>query len=979
MHKAGEGLRPGVGHGWAMVVLASVGVVAVHAAARPTYTLVERGTPTCAVVLGADASRVEQHAAAELRAFLRKVTGADVPQRTSAAPGTYCLWLGTPDTCTRIRAVVTPAKALALGDEGFLLHADEKGLLIAGHKPIGVLYGVYALLEEHVGLRWFHPGAHGEYCPRKTTVRIPALDVSQRPAFTTRKLVLTCTHPAGPFNDVWDWLVRNRMQVVGVKHPYAMKHFDEYLKRGARFRGGGHVLPRFVPERLFKEHPEYFPLIKGKRRLLDPDPQTRNQPCTTHPFVADRAVTYIVEYFRKKPEGGMFLLGNNDGLGWCECERCRALDPPFERDKGFVSTRFYTFINAVTRRVLQQYPAGKMWGWGYQNFQHPPTGVRPDPRLTILFAMHGRCYRHSLSDKTCTANDRHRAYLAGWAKFGNEVMSREYYSCFVDSRGTPDGIVYLPLERLVAGDIRYLHRVGVRGWADEVPPMNAAFSGRFKQRSVTESWRARFPLYYVAAKLLWDPGQDVDRLLADMHTKLYGPAAAPMATYRALLTECWHTTPGHCIYGFPYVGIGRSLARPGAEQKLVAYLDKAQKAAAGNPAVLARIRQQREYFGLAWQRTRRQFQAMATGDIHARKRTGAIVVDGVLDEPDWKEAEYVTGFIKRGNERAQHQTYVRLLYDADHLYLAIEAEEPHTDQLKSHFRKRDSKVWSDDSVEVFIDAAGTGQRYYHVAVNPAGAVYDADCKAGGAFDTSLDADCKTGAKVLADRWVVELRLRAASIGAAIRDRAQWKMNVARGRKAGGTREHSSWFDGAFHQPASFRTVVFGAEGIIQNGGFEDIVTLDSPALLKRYGRAGWRYGHTPPRLPRRWFLHGGHPGKATVVTEGVHRGRHAWQVDNGWVQQRMAGRLDPNATLRIRFWARGQGRLTVAVYQYKGGARGIRTFDKTKVVGAVDLGPAWQHHDLRYTHGPDDPPNGSLAFWIKGQATLDDVSVAQGR
>jgi len=979
MHMLGKNFRRGLGRSWAHVVLALAGLAPVHAAAPRIFTLVEGGTPNCAIILSDDASPIEKHAAEELRGFLRKVTGADVPQQSSARPGVYCLWLGTPATCMRIRAAGALDEVGGLDDEGFVLRADEQGLLIAGKKPIGVLYGVYAFLEKQVGLRWFFPGPDGEYCPKQATIRIPALDVAQNPAFTTRSLTLTCIHPAGPFDDVWDWMARNKMQITGIKHPYATEHLDQYFKRGAFFRGGGHVLPRFVPESLFEAHPEYFPLIKGKRTLLDPDPQTRNQPCTTHPDVADRAVQYILDYFRREPEGGVFLLGNNDGQGWCECEKCVTLDPPWEREKGFVSTRFYTFINDVARRVYQEYPDGKIWGWGYQNFQHPPTGIRPDPRLTVLFCMHGRCYRHSLGDEACAANGKHRDYIAGWAKFGNEVMSREYYSCFVDNRSLPDAIVYLPLERLVAEDIRYLHRVGVRGWVDEVPPMNADFSGRFDRRPITESWRARFSLYYVAAKLLWDPELDVDALLAEMHAKLYGPAAPAMAKYRALLTECWHETPGHCIYGFPYVAVGRSLARPGAEEKLKSFLDQAEAAAAGDSAVLARVRLDRDYFDLAWKRAHRQFQAMATGDIHAQKREDAIVVDGILDEPGWKTAEYVASFIKKGTERAEHQTYVRLLYDANDLYLAIEAEEPQTDQLRVDCRTRDSKVWSNDSIELFIDPAGTGERYYHIAVNPFGALYDAECKAGSPFNARFNADCEAAAAVLDDRWLVELRLRAASIGAAIQDMGQWKMNVARTRRAGDTREPSSWFDGTYHQPASFRTVVFGTEGIIQNGGFEDIMTLDTERLLERYDRPGWHHGNSPPRLPRRWFLHGGHPGTATVVTDGVHSGQRAWKIEDGWVQQSMASRFAPNGKLRIQFWARGEGRLTVAIYQYEQKADGNWSFDKTKVVGTDDLGAAWQRHDFGYTHGPDDPPKASLAFWIEGQAILDDVFVTTGQ
>jgi len=945
---------------------------AIRAETRGGCTLVEEGKSRCVVVVPADASLIEKHASSELRAYLHKVSGAEVAEARESRAGLCRVLLGTPASCSRIRALGLTDKVKGLGAEGFLLQADAAGVLIAGQNPIGVLYGVYTLLEDQVGLRWFFPGEEGEYCLKRATIRIPSLSVSERPAFTTRTLSLTCIHPAGPFDDVWNWMVRNKMQIRGIKHPYAMRHLGKYLKRGAHFFGGGHILPAFVPKSLFAERPEYFPLIRGKRRLLNPDPRIRNQPCTTHPDVAERAVQYLVGFFRREPEGGVFLLGNNDGQGWCECERCVALDPPFEREKGFVSTRFYTFINEVAQRVYEQCPAARIRGWGYQNFQCPPRGVRPHPRLTISFCMHGRCYRHSLSDETCGANDKHRDYLAGWSKFGNEVMSREYYSCFVDTAGTRDGIVYLPLERLVAGDIRYLHRVGVRGWEDEVPPMNAAFAKRFRRREIVESWRARFPLYYVAAKLLWNVEEEVDALLADLHSKLYGPAAPAMAKYRALLTECWHQTPGHCIYGFPYVGVGRSLALPGAEDKLLVSLGQAEAAAAGRPAILARIRQDRDYFELAWRRALRQFQAMATGDVHAQKRRGAIVVDGALDEPGWKTAEYVTGFIRTGTKRAEQQTYVRLLYDADHLYLGIEAEEPQTDQLQVDFRERDSKVWSDDSIEVFIDPDGAGARYYHLAVNPAAAIYDADCKAGAAFDTKLNADLGAAAARLDDRWVVELRLRAKSIGAAIRDGGQWKVNVARSRKAAGAREHSTWFDGAYHQPSSFRNVVFGTEGILQNGGFEELTVLDTDLLLKHYGRK-WTFGNNPPRLPRFWYLHEAQRGTATVV-EDAHSGRSAWCVERGWVHQRLRTRLRPDRPLRIEFWAKGKGRLRVVAYLYAEEGKEVR-FKRSEIIDTLTLGGDWRRYELRCRIDSPQTPITSLAFWVAERAVLDDVKV----
>ena len=41
-----------------------------------------------------------------------------------------------------------------------------------------------------------------------------------------------------------------------------------------------------------------------------------------------------------------------------------------------------------------------------------------------------------------------------------------------------------------------------------------------------------------------------------------------------------------------------------------------------------------------------------------------------------------------------------------------------------------AKVWTDDDIEIFIDPQGNGSRYYPYAVNPAGALYEAESDVG---------------------------------------------------------------------------------------------------------------------------------------------------------------------------------------------------------------------------------------------------------
>src|SRR5207247_1764013 len=71
-----------------------------------------------------------------------------------------------------------------LGLDGFVLRSDAKRLIIAGGRPRGTLNGVYALLEEKLGGRWFTPEL--EVVPRLDRLRLAELNERVVPALDNR-------------------------------------------------------------------------------------------------------------------------------------------------------------------------------------------------------------------------------------------------------------------------------------------------------------------------------------------------------------------------------------------------------------------------------------------------------------------------------------------------------------------------------------------------------------------------------------------------------------------------------------------------------------------------------------------------------------------------------------------------------------------------------------------------------------------------
>ena len=160
-------------------------------------------------------------------------------------------------------------------------------------------------------------------------------------------------------------------------------------------------------EGMLKEHPEYFPLIRGKR-VLSYHGGVQSQPCTSNPEVI-KLVARNAAYQMKRSIVQPVILGfcNNDIPSWCECENCVAQDPPEERKNGIVSTRYWLFANAVFKEIKRLFPEARFGGNSYQTFSRAPKGVQPyqgDGLVYVSLANHRHCWKHPLNDKNCPTN-----------------------------------------------------------------------------------------------------------------------------------------------------------------------------------------------------------------------------------------------------------------------------------------------------------------------------------------------------------------------------------------------------------------------------------------------------------------------------------------------------------------------------------------------------------------------------------------------
>lgn len=460
------------------------------------------------VVLDERANPVQQWAADELVNYVGRLTGQRLaqvrwPEYAADAPGLSFFVGGD------VAARVLGRSPEPWAEEEWLLRTVPGGLVLAGHDgpgravveqtPAGTLLATYTLLDDYLGVRWFWPGPFGEHVPDGRDAALPELDLRRTPAFAIRSVSHgTAAFQTRAFNEAARlWARRSRLGWV----------------RSAAF---GHSWDSAFEQQkglTFREHPEWFALVGGRRR----PPQM----CTTNPDVIDRMVRHAL--------GGktaIVSISPSDGGGFCECERCRRLDVPgvlsYDKKHVQLSDRLFTYANEVARRVREEDPNKGVGMFAYTYYNRPPVRIkRLEPNLYLSFVY--QCAAHRDPENL----REWRQSVGGWQQLGAKLVAREgwgnhYYH----------DLPFLHYDQIIA-NLAEAHRLG--------------FVGVYGDGS--KNFATMAPNNWALTRMLWDPRRDPAQVMPEFYRSAYGPAAAPMAkffeTYSRTLDEHWKERNRH--------------------------------------------------------------------------------------------------------------------------------------------------------------------------------------------------------------------------------------------------------------------------------------------------------------------------------------------------------------------------------------------------------------------------------------------------
>jgi Domain of unknown function (DUF4838)/Glycosyl hydrolase family 67 N-terminus len=505
----------------------------------------ERGS-LYSIVTAPDAPAAEQRAARELQYFLEQMNGTKLPIVT------------TPEKIPRKAIFVGRSAALesiqpdiafdALGTEGFVLKTVGSHLVIVGGRPRGTMYGVYTYLDK-LGCRWFT--ADVSRIPKLSTIPLGPFNETHQPAFEYREPF---------FSEALDkeWAARNRVNGNFL-------NLDESTGGKVQYYPFVHSFLELVPpERYFKDHPEYFSLIDGKRRA------ERGQLCLTNPGVLRAGVDTVLEWIQKHPEATIYSVSQNDWTGWCECEICRKAEI---EEGGVHSGPLLRYVNALAAEIEKTHPEKLIDTLAYWYTEEPPSTVRPRRNVRIRLCPIGTCVAHPF--KECPNNAYFMNNLRAWFEITKQLYIWHYNTNFRHF------LLPFPDFDELAADIPMYHRHGVVGLFLE----GAVTTGGGAENAELRS--------YVMARLLWDVNTNVRQDIEDFHHGYYGNASGPMVEYFDLMQQQVRPGPqgkGSHLWIYDPVDSG-ALAGTFLDRAKLLFLNGAERAE--NETIRKRVRKSR--------------------------------------------------------------------------------------------------------------------------------------------------------------------------------------------------------------------------------------------------------------------------------------------------------------------------------------------------------------------------------------------------
>ncbi len=368
----------------------------------------------------------------------------------------------------------------ALGDEGVCIKTEGDDIVITGGEKRGTLYCAYTFLEEYFGYRRFTPDL--TVVPKAEKLLVPEeIDYFYVPPFMYRQ---TDWYPGSNS----EYKVANRLNNGTMA---------DAVGGGVEYAGPFcHTFSSLVPTSLIETEPELFALgVQNGERTTD-------QLCLTNPKTLEIAKATVREWLAANPDAAFVSVTQNDNSNYCVCENCAKIDT----EEGSHAGTMIRFVNAIADDIREDYPDVLVDTFAYTDgyTRQAPKITVPRDNVVIRLCSIECKFSAPMDSGYSEDNEEFLQDLKDWSAISDHLFVWDYttdYNSLLSPFGN-FGAIQRNLQIFAENDVIGVFEEGASG---------TAANGEFAElRS------------YMLARLMWNPYQDVDKLMYDFCEAYYG-------------------------------------------------------------------------------------------------------------------------------------------------------------------------------------------------------------------------------------------------------------------------------------------------------------------------------------------------------------------------------------------------------------------------------------------------------------------------
>lgn len=469
------------------------------------------------IIVSQNASAADKNAAAKLQEYLEEISSIRLEIKTDE---TRILDKEILVGKTNREGEEITIDRTELGDDGVVIRTVGEKIVLSGAEQRGAIYAVYTFLEDYFDCRWFTHDL--TVIPKSEKLLIPkVIDYTYVPKITFRAT---------------DWIspkISNEYKAANMLNDGVYGKISEEYGSDISYAGGFcHTFSQLVDTSLFATEPELFALG------VNTNERTTDQLCLTNPRTLELAIKGVRERLEQNPNAKIISVTQNDNQNYCVCENCKKID----KEEGSQAGTMLRFVNAIADDIKEDYPDVMVDTFAYQYTRKPPKITVPRDNVIVRLCSIECRFSTPLNNKTDLTNKKFADDIKEWSKICKNLHIWDYttnYSHYLAPFGNFD---------VLQENIKFFAENNVIGIYEEGNYTASESDAEFAELRT-----------YILARLMWNPDEDVDKLMYDFCEAYYGKGAQGIVDFINFIDEnnggisvdiknWWITTIPNSIY-----------------------------------------------------------------------------------------------------------------------------------------------------------------------------------------------------------------------------------------------------------------------------------------------------------------------------------------------------------------------------------------------------------------------------------------------